>query len=194
MTEEEKELMASIESKMPSSGMQFELRDSKKGMWGANRDILGFYRPLQEAVIDLVAARYPDKRDDVEKLYMQANGFINEATGGTRKLKIHEFVSMLDLVMKDIDKEVVDDYTRLMCAAFMFRYVLGKREQPEYRVAPEELGHAFEAVYIMSVLPEELAAKVKRHLVAYGHVDDIVFNNRPPCVIDEKEGLDGKQE
>jgi len=166
------------------SRMQFRQRDSKT-FYAPARDILGFYISLQKGVIGILEERYPDKPEDVHKLQMQANGFINEATAGARKLEIHEFVSMHDLVMKDIDPLIVAEYTRLMCASFMFRYVMGKREQPENQLQPEEIRRSFEGMYIMSVLPEDLMVKVRQHLRAFKHLPDVLFENRPPCEIEE---------
>ena len=160
--------------------------DSKKVPYAGSRDILGFYKSLQTGVISIVAERFPDKTEEVEKLRMQANGFINEATTGKNQLEIHEFLTHHEWTMEDIDKEVVDAYTRLMCAAFMFRFVMGKREQPEKPIKPDALGKSLQAMYIMSILPPDLAGQVRDHLRAYKHVPDVLFVNSPPAV-PEKE-------
>ena len=172
--------------------MQYRPKRSQK-FYAPGRDILGFYRPLVKEVLDLVHARHPDKPADVEKLQMLHNAIINEATAGARKLEMHEIIQAFTETLKDIDQAVVDDYTRLLAAVCMFRYVLGKREVPEHQVEAEELGKAFDCLYTLSVVPPELEEQLKKHLLAYGHIPKIVVENEPPCVAEniEEDGPNG---
>jgi hypothetical protein len=174
-----------IQQVTPAEG--YVVVDSKKVPYSGWRDILGFYKSLQMGVIAIIGARYPDKKEDIEKLRMQANGFINEAITGKQRLSLAQFVELHDLIMKDIDKQIIDDYTRLMCAAFMFRYVLGKREQGDDFIPPEALGKSFQALYILSILPEDLSQQVQNHLRAFNHVHNVLFYNEPPAVPEVEE-------
>lgn len=189
--EEVDDLFGELEPKL--SGMQYRAKDTKE-FYAVARDILNFYQPLQRAVIDIVATRHPDKQEDTKKLLMQANAFINEATTGSRRLKMHEFIAMHDVVMKDIDKDVVSDYLYLMSTAVMFRYVMAKREQRKDQLKPEELGHSFQALYAMSVCPDELATAIQKHMLAYKHVPAVTFINNPPAVPDQEGGSGAGQD
>lgn len=174
-----------IEDKLPEANITYRVKNSQKDTYAPGRDILNFYASLQRAVVEVVATRHPDKEEDINKLEKQINGFINEANIGKQKLTLAQFVEMQDAVMKVIDKEVVDDYTRLMCAAFMFRFVSGKRERPKERIQAEEVGKAFQALYILSVLPDDLEEKVTKHIRAYKHVPGKFLDSDPTCVVEE---------
>jgi hypothetical protein len=173
--------------------LQFRPRRSQE-FYAPGRDILGYYRPLNLEVLALVKEAHPGKEEEVEKLEMLMNAVINEATAGPRGWDLPTIIAMADKTLDDIDEAVRNTYCRLFMAAITFRYVLGKREVPEHQVKPEELGGAFSSTFVMGVVPEELEKKLRKHLLAYGHIPRIVVDNEPPCEIVEVEESDGKDD
>jgi hypothetical protein len=153
--------------------------------YAPGRDILGYFRPLYIEALNIVRERHEDKIAETNKLEMLMNGIINEATAGAKKMEMHEIISAWQETLKDVDEEIANEFCRVFVSAIVFRYVLGKREVSEDQVKSEELGKAFGGMFVFSVLPAELAAAAKQHMMAYNHIPKIVVENEPPCVIEE---------
>lgn len=168
--------------------MQFRPKRSQE-FYAPGRDILGFFRPLNLEVINMLYVSHDST--EVDKLEMLMNGVINEATAGIRGMKLPDIVAKFNETLEDIDPELVSEYTRLMTAAFVFRYVLGKREVPEDQVKTEDLGKVFSSIFMLGVVPEELSEKVAQHMRAHGFIPRIVYENEPPCVVEEVDDTDG---
>ncbi len=149
--------------------------------YAPGRDILGFFRPLYLETLGILHERNKDKEGEVNKLEMLMNGIINEATAGERKLEMHEIINQWQEALKQVDGDIADEFCRVFASAIMFRYVLGKREVSEDQVKSEDLGKVFSGLYLLSVLPEDMAGKVKQHVMAYNHIPKIALENEPPC-------------
>ena len=173
--------------------LQYREKRTQK-FYAPGRDILGFYRPLNLEVLEILRERHPDKQAEVNKLEMLMNAIINEATAGARGWDLETIIHMVNETMKDIDDDIRTEYALLFVSAMTFRYILGKREVPEDQVQDEELGKAFGGVYMLGMLPEELAEKVRKHLLAYNHMPKIVLENEPPCEVVEVEEEDGEDD
>ena len=169
--------------------LQFRAKRSQE-FYAPGRDILGFFRPINLEVLEILREEEYEK-DEVDKLEMLMNAIINESTAGVRGMSMDEIIDKFNETLDDINQEVLNEYTRLLTCAFVFRYVLGKREVPEHQVETESVGKTFGSVFVMSVLPEDLRKKVKDHLLAYNHLHRIVVENEPPCVVEEADDTNG---
>lgn len=171
--------------------IQFRPKDGRSSKFYApSRDILGFYRPLHESVLEILAERHPDQLAHIEQLRGMTNILINEATGGQQKMTMPELVKAHEEAMAQCAGPLLHEYTALMTSAFTWRYIMGKRETAEEQVGDEDLEKGFAGIYVLSVLPPDIADAVQRHLRAYRHLPDILFNNTPPCRVVEVDDED----
>ncbi len=187
--------MSSEKDKIPKSKMQYRLKDGRSTkFYSAGRDILGFYRPLHEAVVELMLERHPDRGEELENLRAMTHMVINEATAGEQDMKVEELIEAHREAIATIAKDLTSEYTMMLAGAYTWRYVMGKREPFEDTLGPEGLDSSFSGVYILSILPDDLAEKVRKHLRTYNLLPKILFENTPPCTIEEAEDEDDAQE
>jgi hypothetical protein len=59
---------------------------------------------------------------------------------------------------------------------------MAKREPLGKELGREELEKSFTGIYLLSVLPPEMADAVRAHIRAYKHLPEILFDNTPPMV------------
>jgi hypothetical protein len=166
--------------------MQYRLRDGVTARYYSDgRDILGFYRPLHEAVLEIMAERHPDREQEIKNLRGMTCMIINEATAGEQDMKLPELLEAHRKAMVTIAQDLVHEYTMMLAGAYTWRYVMGKREPFEDRLGPEVLEKSFSGVYVLSVLPDDLAAEVRKHLKTYNLLPAVLFDNVPPAVAEE---------
>lgn len=184
--------MSSDRDKIPKSKMQYKMRDGVSAKYYAfGRDILGFYRPLHESVLEIMAERHPDRQEEIKNLRGMNCMVINEATAGEQDMNLDELLKAHRSAMVTIAQDLVNEYTMILAGAYTWRYVMGKREPFEDRLGPEVLEKAFSGVYVLSVLPDDLAEQVRKHLKTYNLLPPILFDNVPPCIAEEaKDGDD----
>lgn len=176
---------------MPKAKMQYRLKEGRSAhFYNEGRDILGFYRPLHEAVVEIMLEMHPDRESDILNLRYMTQMIINEATAGEQDMKVEELLKAHREAMATCAKDMLHEYTMMLAGAYTWRYVMGKREPFEDRLGPEVLEKSFSGVYVLSVLPDDLAEKVKKHLRTYNLLPAILFDNEPPCTIEEAKEED----
>lgn len=179
---------------IPKSKAQFRLKDGRSAkFYAAGRDILGFWRPLHEAVLEILAERHPDRQKEVHDLRGMAHMIINEANAGEQDMSLEEFLEAHRKAMAICAQDLLNEYTMLLAGAYTWRFVMGKREPFDNQLGTEVLEKSFAGIYVLSVLPPALADQVRTHLRTYNLLPQILFENEPPCVIEEAKDEEDAQ-
>lgn len=164
--------------------MQYRAKGSTD-YYAPSRDVIHWFTPVLRGVMELMCEEFPDRHEELMPIVHATSETINEAITGSESLPIERITSKLDGALHNCASDLVFVWRKHLIDALVFRYVAGMREQEEGQVDVKELSKAFTGMYLLSILPPEIAKAARDHLQTYAHLPEILFENEPPAVKEE---------